>query len=1164
MAPTPTLHALLVGINEYHPESGVRSLRGCVNDVRAMARTLTEVYSVPAEQIVTLANEAATRAAIEEAFRTHLIAPALAWAARQGISADGPPRCLFYFSGHGSQARDLSLQEPDGMDETIVAWDSRTPGVFDIRDWELGAWLDAIADAGGDASVILDCCHAGSGTRDDEDLPLARACPPDLRRPPSVRPPAATRGTTQDAGALPRHVLLAGCRDRELARELAVPEGTGTAWRGAMSFYLQEALYGRRSVPLTWRELHEQMRARVRQTYWQQTPQCEGAIDRIVLGGAQAPRDPFFTVVAEEEGLLWIDGGVLHGITEGSLLRAYLPETRTRAGAGVPLGTLEVVRAGVERSGCTLLEAGRSVPVLARVAAERLGSGAGRARVRIQPEIATAGALEERLAADDAAPWVEAAQESETLRVVERAGALFIADTGGVPLAGPFALADLDGLAQGLAHMARWQAVAALHSDGGEAALAGAVTLEIGRLEFDEANGRPVSVSLDSIAGEPAAAAGTRLVYTLTNRSAQPLYVALYNLTPQFEVYLVWPRVAGAHEALGPGKSVALGRSARRGEQLAATLPEGVSESRDLYKLIVSPADFAYDLLEQGPLGSAWSAPRAERGSGSLDWLLRAAVTGERGATVIESTSWATAEASMRVVAAAPRQAQARAGEPVETGSFQVEPPPGFTGNVVALAPSLAQDGPEAPPGIALWGETFQPLEADGGPVVLSVDCDAASARSIGARSPLRLRKRAALTQPTIAVAWTGEGWYPVGRAAAGDLAIDVTWLPSPAPAGAAQGATGTLRLYLYALAQVPAARLGLHRVRFVPQAWLETASRATYKRRVPGGELRYTAAARVQPGERVGLVLHGFGDDSAQEAHWLCTEMASRGIVYDRVLVFEYESLRTAVAANAERLRDLLEAAGVGNVQDVALDVYAHSMGALIARAWIELLGGGAWVRSTILIAPPNKGTPLASLALLVPWLVVLALNVPGPTPASILVGWAVGAVALDSSGPADLKPDAEILERLRAHQYVARVRYHVVAGDVSVARGTANPDAQRAERWLQTLATGLGTAGQWLFDGGHDWVVGVRSALGLRAGRAAGSLLLTKIVAASHTGYFESEALSEQVAAWLLAPAAQPAADAVPAPEPAEPMAVRPETESSKPSRKRVRFRVPPRREG
>ena len=287
----PALYALLVGINQYIAADQVPTLGGCENDANVMEQLLHSKFGVPPENIRKLINAEATHAAIKAAFREHLIGHAQAWTAAGKPGT--PPAFIFHYSGHGSQAPDDTGTEPDGLDETIVPHDSRTEGVYDIKDWELGQMLDELTGHSDNVTVILDCCHSGSGTRAIKPtLAKTRRCPAD-RRPQGTQRPAPARRTRGVAGPsdwLPggRYVLFAGCRDREESNEHSVREGNSYTDHGALSYFLIKELFALPPEnPITYRELAERVRHEVHSLYEDQTPQCEGDLDRQIFGGAR-------------------------------------------------------------------------------------------------------------------------------------------------------------------------------------------------------------------------------------------------------------------------------------------------------------------------------------------------------------------------------------------------------------------------------------------------------------------------------------------------------------------------------------------------------------------------------------------------------------------------------------------------------------------------------------------------------------------------------------------------------------------------------------------------------------------------------------------------------------------------------------------------------------
>ncbi len=156
--------ALLVGINRYPDPRN--ELKGCVNDVRQMAETLKSRYGFPGDGNMRILTDARAT--------TKAILDGLAWLTAGASPGDS---LVFHYSGHGSQVPDRNGDETtDRLDEILCPYD---------LDWDHPLTDDDLAAAcagvpqGALLTVILDCCHSGTGLRDFA-----------LRTPP---PPPATR-----------------------------------------------------------------------------------------------------------------------------------------------------------------------------------------------------------------------------------------------------------------------------------------------------------------------------------------------------------------------------------------------------------------------------------------------------------------------------------------------------------------------------------------------------------------------------------------------------------------------------------------------------------------------------------------------------------------------------------------------------------------------------------------------------------------------------------------------------------------------------------------------------------------------------------------------------------------------------------------------------------
>lgn len=270
-------HALLVGICSYPNFGPGAQLKGCVADVRAMARALRHRFGFPAENVLRLEDEEATRERILGALGT------LCSRVRRGDVV------VVHYSGHGSRVR--SPERPSGWTETLVPSDSgRAPlPNRDILDSELRAWLLEISNITPYLTFVFDSCFSGGIVRRTararwvapDPRPLTRP----LARPPMSPPGAQAMRDVGPSGWLPlgdRYVLFAGCRADEESFELCVDEGR-SSHHGALTYHLCRELEAA-SVTASNRDVFEPVAARVTASFFRQHPQLEGARHRRFLG----------------------------------------------------------------------------------------------------------------------------------------------------------------------------------------------------------------------------------------------------------------------------------------------------------------------------------------------------------------------------------------------------------------------------------------------------------------------------------------------------------------------------------------------------------------------------------------------------------------------------------------------------------------------------------------------------------------------------------------------------------------------------------------------------------------------------------------------------------------------------------------------------------------
>ena len=619
--------ALVIGIDRY--ANLPYPLEGCVNDAEVLRSLLLERFGFPPEHVVMLRDEEATRDRI------------LSELGRLVDSASEDDVVVITYSGHGSQMTDREGDEPDGLDETIVPYDSgRAPHPNrDISDDELYVRLLSLAEKTGYITLIFDCCHSGSVSRDAFGE-RSRWIEPDLRPaeelPPSPVPPALLAARSRDVGPsgwLPladRYVLIAGCRDDESSYEHTVQQGEGTVTHGALTYFLAREL-ARAGPGTTYRDVFETASAAVTEAKPRQHPLMEGAADREVFGVAEVEPMRYVSVGTRVGPRVDLRAGLAHGVNVGSRWAVYPPGAKEVASVD-RLGLVEVTTTGATASGsevveesppgsivegCRAVEESRPVgDAVLRVqvvvpagreaeadplAASLGGSGLVRPVADDEPADVRVYLVPARTAvgADDPVPQLGAV--AEPLWAVVGADGLLMMPRHPVDQPGSEAI-----VVANLEQAARYRHVLSLRNPDPDAALLGKVDLHLLRLGPE---GAWVEAEPERAGGRVGYAEGERVAVEIVNRHSDPVYVSVLDLGLAGAIGLLYP-VAGASEQLAAGGSMRVG--VRDGDELVLAFPEGFDtapdptddrrvEGTETFKLIAttSPADFR-PLLREG------------------------------------------------------------------------------------------------------------------------------------------------------------------------------------------------------------------------------------------------------------------------------------------------------------------------------------------------------------------------------------------------------------------------------------------------------------------------------------------------------------------------------------------------------------------------------------
>ncbi|GAB1527422.1 hypothetical protein RhiTH_011327 [Rhizoctonia solani] len=331
-----SLHALVIGIGKYEAYS---PLVAAVPDALAFKAYLTENLCLPEVQITVLLDEQAKRVNIIKAFRD-LARP------DNGINRDDP--ILIYYAGHGGEVDPPPDRTINGSRiQCIIPQDtSKNTGVVPIPDFTIGVLIHRIAqEKGNNITLVLDCCHSASGTRDEMDDArfIDKAYLPEL-------PVSLDKAIIQDAlsgsrdmvepsslrfsfESMDSHVLLAACGQGEVAFENKLEK------RGYFSSALLELLRGAKIDSLTYRGCIQRLPPlRTRQP---QNPVCEGRnIHRIFFNAKVQGAESSYILVKSKAGHLYLQAGLVHGVTPGATYDIYASDVPSPSNP--PLTTLQV------------------------------------------------------------------------------------------------------------------------------------------------------------------------------------------------------------------------------------------------------------------------------------------------------------------------------------------------------------------------------------------------------------------------------------------------------------------------------------------------------------------------------------------------------------------------------------------------------------------------------------------------------------------------------------------------------------------------------------------------------------------------------------------------------------------------------------------------------
>ncbi|KIJ56325.1 hypothetical protein M422DRAFT_239546 [Sphaerobolus stellatus SS14] len=325
------MFALIIGINSY---PNATKLKGAVNDACTFHKYLVDCLHVPIGNIKLLLDEEATKANIIQGLRAFQKNPKINY---------GDP-IVVYFAGHGAEANSppewdsgkiqLILPHNYALDpfeleggherDNVITHATQPNRVLRnvIADRIFGALLNDICrDKGDNITVIFDCCHSGSGTREfgsnnvlvrAEEIPLNAVFDPNVDeedssshyRIMSFCPGFCDKGIRS-------HMLLAACSESELARE--------ENGQGNFTSALLDLLRTSNAFDLTYACLLQRIRKIDRQN-----PQCEGHNrNRTLFNLGVPPTTPVWYSIVKEKDKYKLHAGAINGVAMGDEFTIY-------------------------------------------------------------------------------------------------------------------------------------------------------------------------------------------------------------------------------------------------------------------------------------------------------------------------------------------------------------------------------------------------------------------------------------------------------------------------------------------------------------------------------------------------------------------------------------------------------------------------------------------------------------------------------------------------------------------------------------------------------------------------------------------------------------------------------------------------------------------------
>lgn len=623
--------ALLVGIDKYRHTDKVSNLSGCENDVEDMKALLTGKFEFKQEDIKVLKSSQATHEAIVKAFQEHLIGQAQ----RDDI-------VVFHYSGHGSQMPDVSGDEIDGLDESLVCHDSRDPEgkVFDVSDDEVNGLLKQLTQKTKNITFIFDSCHSGTAIR---AAGLVRKAPTDNRVPPSTPPAYALgerglEGESDFRAKNVNYVLISGC----LSKESSFEHKADNQERGALTYFLTAELRTA-GAGATYRDVMDKVMGQVSANYPNQHPQLEGAAaDNFVFSDSTSIAQAYTLVTTVSGDKVTLNAGQVNGMTVGSVFEVYAAGTKEFEPPQKPVGRVKLTNVLAFTSEGTRVS-GNPIPQFSR-AVEREHQYADFKLQIYYHGLSQSATLRAAKAELEKFKFIATVPEVDDISnargyhlLLRQEGNQIVTEAGDtselsprVPADSPAAVATI---VDQVSQWAKWFNLLSINNPGSANKIHFTVKV------ISEKGLRDPFANLGK--AEDTLKVGEQFEFTIENRASQDLYISILDLSMDGSVSVLYPFAEGAGELLKKGTSLTT-------ERFRATLPNhrpDLKSVMDVIKVFATSKPIDLHFVQQKPVKGV-EAFGIRNLNDPLEQLLgQAALSLSRGAEPVRVTlnDWATA-----------------------------------------------------------------------------------------------------------------------------------------------------------------------------------------------------------------------------------------------------------------------------------------------------------------------------------------------------------------------------------------------------------------------------------------------------------------------------------------------------------------------------------------